>query len=51
MQRRMAQDASGPLVVGIHVLMGEQAPLMLKNVNMALTSGALTPMELVAIAG
>jgi len=51
MQRRMAQSTSGPLVLGIHVLMGEQAPLMLKNVNMAITSGALTPVELVAIAG
>ena len=51
MQQRMAQAPSGPLVLGIHVLMGEQAPLMLKNVNMALISGALTPMELVAIAG
>lgn len=49
MQRRMAQDASGPLVLGIHVLMGEQAPLMLKNVNMAITSGALTPVEMVGI--
>jgi len=51
MQQRMAQAPSGPLVLGIHVLMGEQAPLMLKNVNMALISGALTPVELVAIAG
>jgi len=51
MQRMMAQSASGPPVLGVHVLMGEQAPLMLKNVNMALISGALTPMELVAIAG
>ena len=51
MQQRMAQAPSGPLVLGIHVLMGEQAPLMLKNVNTALISGALTPMELVAIAG
>jgi hypothetical protein len=30
--------------------MGEQAPLMLKNVNMAIASGVLTPVELVAIA-
>ena len=47
----MAQSASGPPVLGVHILMGEQAPLMLKNVNTALISGALTPMELVAIAG
>jgi len=51
MQRMMAQSASGPPVLGIHVLMGEQAPLMLKNVNMAIASGAITPMELVAVAG
>jgi len=50
LQRRMAQSASGPLVLGIHVLMGEQAPLMLTNVNMAIASGGLTPVELVAIA-
>jgi ubiquinone/menaquinone biosynthesis C-methylase UbiE len=51
MQRMMAQNASGPPALGVHVLMGEQAPLMLKNVNMGIVSGALTPMELVAIAG
>ncbi len=51
MQRMMAQSASGPPVLGIHVLMGEQAPLMLKNVNVAIASGVLTPVELVAIAG
>jgi ubiquinone/menaquinone biosynthesis C-methylase UbiE len=50
MQRMMAQSASGPPVLGIHVLMGEQAPLMLKNVYIAIASGALTPVELVAIA-
>ena len=47
----MAQSASGPPALGIHVLMGEQAPLMLKNVNAAIASGALTPVEVVAIAG
>src|ERR1051326_1254792 len=51
MQRRMAESASGPLTMGIHVLMGEQAPVMLKNVNMAIASGTLSPVELVAIAG
>jgi len=50
MQRRMAQGASGPLAMGIHVLMGEQAPLMLKNVNMAIANGALSPIELIAVA-
>jgi len=51
MERMRAQASSGPPVLGIHVLMGEQAPLMLRNVNMAIASGALTPVELVAIAG
>jgi len=50
MQRMMAQSASGPPALGIHVLMGEQAPLMLKNVNTAIVSGALTPVELVVMA-
>jgi ubiquinone/menaquinone biosynthesis C-methylase UbiE len=50
MQRMMSQAASGPPALGVHVLMGEQAPLMLKNVNAAIASGALTPVELVSIA-
>ena len=45
------QAASGPPVLGVHLLMGEQAPLMLKNVNAAIVSGLLTPFELVAVAG
>ena len=51
MQRMMAQASSGPPPLGIQVLMGEQAPLMLKNVQMALAAGALSPVELVGIAG
>ena len=51
MERMMSRAASGPPVMGIHVLMGEQAPLMLKNVQTAVASGAITPVELVAIAG
>ena len=47
----MAQGPVGPASSWIDALNGQQAPLMLKNVNMALVSGALTPMELVAIAG
>jgi len=50
-QRMASQNASGPPALGVHVLMGEQAPVMLRNVNMAIASGSLTPMELVAIAG
>ena len=46
-----AQNPSGPPPLGVHVLMGEQAPVMLRNVNMAITAGSLTPVELVAIAG
>ena len=51
MQRMMSKAASGPPVLGVHVLMGEQAPSMLKNVYMAIVSGGLVPMELVAIKG
>lgn len=52
MEKMRAQaQSSGPLVLGVHVLMGDQAQLMLKNVNMAIASGVLTPVELVAIAG
>jgi ubiquinone/menaquinone biosynthesis C-methylase UbiE len=49
MQRAMAQSTSGPPTLGVQVLMGEQAPVMLKNVNMAIASGMLAPVELVAL--
>ena len=42
-----ASAGTGP-VLGVHLLMGEQAPVMLKNVNTAIASGALDPVELVA---
>jgi len=51
MQRVFQQAASGPPLLGVHLLMGEQAPLMLKNVNAALGAGVLEPVELVAVAG
>jgi hypothetical protein len=38
-------------VLGVHILMGEQAPLMLKNVNTAIANGKLEPIEIVAVAG
>jgi ubiquinone/menaquinone biosynthesis C-methylase UbiE len=52
MQRMMAQvqAAAGPPALGVHLLMGEQAPLMLKNSNVAIVNGVLAPVELVAIA-
>ena len=50
MARMAAQSASGPPVLGVHLLMGEQAPLMLKNVNLALVSGALSLVEMIAVA-
>ena len=49
MQRVFAQAASGPPVLGVHLLMGEQAPLMLKNVNAAMLAGKLEPVELIAV--
>jgi len=51
MQKMMQQAASGPPAMGIHVLMGEQAPLMLKNVQMAVAAGVLSPVEMVGVAG
>src|SRR5215471_9727278 len=49
MQRRMARGPSGaPPVIGVHILMGEKAPMMLKNVNQAIVSGQLEPVEIVA---
>ena len=51
MQRMMAHAGSGKPTLGVHLLMGEQAPVMLKNVMAAIESGALEPVELVANAG
>jgi hypothetical protein len=52
MQRRMARGPSGaPPVIGVHILMGEKAPMMLKNVNQAIVSGQLEPVEIVAVVG
>lgn len=50
MQRVMARAAAEKPVLGLHVLMGEQAPQMLQNVMAAITSGVLEPIEIVAIA-
>ena len=50
MERMRAQAASGsPQTLGVHILMGEQAPLMLKNVNQAIAAGTLEPIELVGL--
>ena len=38
-----------PPILGVHVLMGEQAPLMLRNVNSAIADGRLDPVELVGV--
>jgi len=39
------------LLIGVHILMGEKAPAMLKNVNQAIVSGQVEPVEIVAVAG
>ena len=50
MENMRAQAASGsPQILGVHILMGDNAPLMLKNVNQAIIAGALEPVELVAV--
>jgi hypothetical protein len=43
----MRARSSSP-VLGMHLLMGEQAPVMLKNVMTAIASGAAAPVELAA---
>jgi ubiquinone/menaquinone biosynthesis C-methylase UbiE len=40
-----------PPVLGVHLLMGEQAPVMLKNVGTAIEAGTLEPVEMVAKVG
>jgi len=45
LQKMMSRSA--PPILGVHVLMGEKAPLMLKNVMAATLSGATVPVELV----
>jgi hypothetical protein len=45
--QRMKASSSSP-VLGVHLLMGEQAPVMLKNVITAIAAGAAEPVELVA---
>ena len=49
MQKVRGQVASGPPVLGAHLLMGEKAQLMLKNVGTAIATGVLTPVEIVAV--
>jgi len=51
MQRMAAHSGSAKPTLGVHLLMGEQAPVMLRNVMTAIVSGALEPVELVATVG
>jgi len=46
MQKTMPRGSSP--VLGVHLLMGEQAPIMLKNVMATIASGEAEPVELVA---
>lgn len=50
-ERNMARAAKdgGPPVVGLHLLMGEKAPEMMKNVLFGMKSGILEPVEVVAV--
>ena len=43
---RMAQG--GPPILGLHLLMGETTPVMIKNILGMLQQGLLTPVELIA---
>jgi len=50
MEKMRARATGGaPPVLGVHVLMGDQAPAMLKNVNTAIAVGKLVPVEMVAV--
>ena len=50
-QKMMAQAAaSGPPALGLHLLMGEKAPVMMKNILAAMQAGILEPVEMVAVA-
>jgi ubiquinone/menaquinone biosynthesis C-methylase UbiE len=50
MERMLARNAQdGPPVLGLHLLMGEKAPVMMKNVLAAMKAGVLEPMEIVAV--
>ena len=54
MQKAMARTASGSWdrpALGVQLMMGEQAPVMLKNVLGGFVSGGLEPVELVGIVG
>jgi ubiquinone/menaquinone biosynthesis C-methylase UbiE len=48
-QKRMAAAAASNSTLGVNLLMGELAPAMLKNINVAIASGVLEPVELVAV--
>lgn len=52
MERMRAQAALGNAPqLSVHIVMGEHAALMLKNVNQAIAAGKLEPTELVAVKG
>jgi hypothetical protein len=46
----MARNAQGgPPALGLNLLMGEKAPVMMKNVLAGIKSGILEPTEIVAV--
>jgi ubiquinone/menaquinone biosynthesis C-methylase UbiE len=51
-ERMMARNTQGgPPPLGLHLLMGEKAPVMMKNVLGAMKAGVLEPVELVGVTG
>jgi hypothetical protein len=46
MMARMAQG--GPPALGLHLLVGEKAPIMIKNILAMMKEGVLEPVELYA---
>ena len=45
----VARAQGGPPIVGLQLLMGEKAPLMMQNVLAGMRRGIFEPMEIVAV--
>lgn len=47
-QRKQMADASGPPPLGVHTLMGERRPDLVRNMTEGITAGRIAPVEIVA---
>ena len=46
--RQRAQVATGPAALGVHTLMGERRPEMVRNMSETIAAGRIAPVEIVA---